>query len=84
MQVQNKTPKLKYSNGKHTAKTNSTNITLDVNFSIISYGNSHSLYGIVGIKNKIFNLYLQSFFQYFSQIKYNSIILLNIQIEVTL
>ena len=39
--IQSKTPKLKHPNKKHTAETYSTNITLDVNFSIISYGNSY-------------------------------------------
>ena len=35
-------------------------------------------------KKQKFKFYLQSFFQYFSQIKYNSIVLLNVWIEVTL
>ena len=39
--IQSKTPKRKHPNEKYTAKAYSTNITLDVNFSIISFGNSH-------------------------------------------
>ena len=39
--IQGKISKRKHPKEKHTAKTCSINITLDVNFNIISYGNSH-------------------------------------------
>ena len=39
--IESKTPKRKHPNKKCIAKTYSTNVKLDVNFSIIPYGNSH-------------------------------------------
>ena len=50
--------------------------------SIISYENSYSVWNFK--QKQKFKVYLQSFFQYFSQIKYNSIVLLHVQIVVTL
>ena len=53
--IQSKTPKRKRPNEKHTAKIYSTNVTLDVNFSIWEFLKEFSLCRIFELKNKNLN-----------------------------